>query len=187
MDESVKLLLYFKENIEYENQKFFFQYTWKKHLVELKKAIAYALLFLILGFLPLKMIDLGSVTIIFKYGSFLFLGYIILLVYQYFNAKIRTFNLIEELIENLRREDEISFITLYQNSITIKNPFTTINCLWDKTSYKTVDQYLILSMLNNKINFIFTEPEFKENEYKILLDFLQQHSKKKSSMGSFVQ
>jgi len=103
-----------------------------------------------------------------------------LATYQYFNAKVKTFNLTEELIENLRREDEVSFITLYQNSISIKNPFTTINCVWSKTSYKIIDHYLILSMLNNKINFVFTEPEFKENEFTILLDFLQRHSKKEN-------
>lgn len=33
-------------------------------------------------------------------------------------------------------------------------------------------------MVNKNINFIFTEPEFKKNEYKILLDFLQQYSRK---------
>ncbi|WP_431610561.1 hypothetical protein [Chryseobacterium sp. 'Rf worker isolate 10'] len=180
MDESVKLQLYFKENIEWENQKFFFRYTWKKHLTELKKAIIYTVVCLVLGFLPLKAIALGPVSIIFKYGSFLFIGYIILLIYQYFNAKIKTFSLIEELIENLRREDEVSFITLYQNSITIKNPFTTINCVWSKVTYKIVDQYLILSMLNDKINFVFTESEFKGQDYTILLDFLQQYSKKEN-------
>ncbi|MDR4951513.1 hypothetical protein REB14_04855 [Chryseobacterium sp. ES2] len=179
MEEPIKLQLYFNENIEWENQRFFFQYTWKKHFVELKKAILYAVLFLALGFLPLKSLNLGPVSVIFKYGSFLFVGYIFLLLYQYFSTKNKTFNLIEEQIENLRRKhEEISFITLHKDSITVKNPFNTINCVWDKTHYKMVDQYLILNMVNNKVNFIFTEPEFKENEYKILLDFLQQHSTK---------
>jgi len=76
MDEPIKLQLYFNENTEWENQKFFFRYTWKKHLAELKKAIIYTVLFLTLGFVPLKAIDLGPVSIIFKYGSFLFIGYI---------------------------------------------------------------------------------------------------------------
>lgn len=179
MDDSIKLQLYFNENIERENQKFFFQYTWKKHLIELKKAIIYAALFMALGFLPLKSLNLGSVSVIFKYGSILFVGYIFLLLYQYFSAKNKTFNLIEEQIGNLRRKhEEISFITLHKDSITVKNPFNTINCVWDKTHYKMVNQYLILNMVNKNINFIFTEPEFKKDEYKILLDFLQQYSKK---------
>ncbi|WP_330743840.1 hypothetical protein [Chryseobacterium sp. CP-77] len=179
MDDSIKLQLYFNEKIERENQKFFFQYTWKKHFVELKKAIIYAVLFMALGFLPIKSLNLGPVSIIFKYGSFLFIGYIFLLLYQYFNTKNKTFKLIEEQIDDLRKKhDEISFITLHQDSITVKNPFNTINCVWDKTHYKIVDQYLILNMVNKNINFIFTEAEFKENEYKILLDFLQQHSTK---------
>lgn len=179
MEEPIKLQLYFKENVERENQKFFFQYTWKKHFVELKKAILYAVLFLALGFLPLKSLNLGPVSVILKYGSFLFIGYIFLLLYQYFSTRNKTFNLIEEQIENLRRKhEEISFITLHKDSITVKNPFNTINCVWDKTHYKMVDQYLILNMVNKNINFIFTEPEFKENEYKILLDYLQEYSKK---------
>ncbi|MBP1167022.1 hypothetical protein JOE44_003906 [Chryseobacterium sp. PvR013] len=179
MEEAVKLPLYFNEDTERENQKFFFRYIWKKQFVELKKAVIYALLFLALGFLPLKSLNLGPVSIIFKYGSFLFIGYIFLLLYQYFTTKNKTFNLIEEQIENLRRkDDEISFVTLNKESITVKNPFHTINCVWNKTHYKIIDQYLILNMVNNKINFIFTEPEFKENEYKILLDFLHQYSKK---------
>ncbi|MDQ1855844.1 hypothetical protein [Chryseobacterium sp. WLY505] len=177
MEEPIRLQLYFNENIERENQKFFFQYTWKKHFVELKKAIIYAVVFLALGFLPIKSLNLGPVAIIFKYGSFLFVGYIFLLLYQYFNTKNKTFKLIEEQIDDLRRKhDEISFITLHQDSITVKNPFNTINCVWNKTQYKMVDQYLILNMVNN--NFIFTESEFKENEYKILLDSLQHYSKK---------
>lgn len=179
MDESIKLHLYFNENIERENQKFFFQYTWKKQFVELKKAIIYSVLFLTLGFLPLKSLNLGPVSIIFKLGSFLFVGYIFLLLYQYFSIKNKTFNLIEGQIDDLRRKkDEVSFISLHKDSIIVKNPFFTINCVWDKTHYKMVDQYLILNMVNKNINFIFTKPEFKENEYKILLNFLQQYSKK---------
>jgi hypothetical protein len=180
MDESIKLHLYFNENIERENQKFFFQYTWKKHFIELKKAIIYTVLFLVLGFLPVRPLNLGPVSVIFKYGSFLFAGYIFFLLYQYFSARNKTFNLIEEQIDELRRkQNEVSFITLHKDSITVKNPFNTINCVWDKTHYKMVDQYLILNMINKNMNFIFTKSEFKENEYKILLDFLQQYSKKK--------
>ncbi|RXM40604.1 hypothetical protein BOQ62_05305 [Chryseobacterium sp. CH21] len=179
MDEFIKLQLYFNENIERENQKFFFQYTWKKHFVELKKAVIYAVIFLALGFFPLKFLNLGPVSVIFKYGSFLFIGYIFFLLYQYFSTKNKTFNLIDEQIENLRsKHHESSFITLHKDCITVKNPFNTINCIWDKTHYKMVDQYLILNMVNNKINFVFTEAEFKENEYKILIDFLQRYSTK---------
>ncbi len=179
MDESIKLQLYFNEKTERENQKFFFRYTWKKHFAELKKAIIYAVLFLALGFLPLKTIDLGPVSIIFKYGGILFSGYVFLILYHYFKSRNKTFKLVEEQIDDLTgKKDEISFITLYQNSITIKSPFTTINCVWEKTTYKIVDQYLILNIFNNKISFILTEPEFKENGYDILLNFLQQYSKK---------
>lgn len=179
MDESLKLQISFNEDTENKNQKFFFQYLWKKHFAELKKVIIYAILFLALGFLPLEFLNLGPVANIFKYGGVLFSGYIFLILYYYFRSKNKTFKLVEEQIDDLRKmKDKISFITLHQDSITFKNPLITINCIWDKTTYKIIDRYLIVNILNNKISFILTESEFKENEYNILLDFLQEYSKK---------
>ncbi|MBB6331948.1 hypothetical protein HNP24_002898 [Chryseobacterium sediminis] len=179
MDESIKLQINFNEDIERKNQKFFFQYLWKKKFTELKKTIIYAILFLALGFFPPEALNLGPVANIFKYGGVFFSGYIFLILYHYFRSKNKTFKLIEEQIDDLRRKkDEISFITLHQDSITFKNPLITINCIWDKTTYKIIDQCLIVNILNNKISWIFTGAEFKENEYNIFLDFLQQHSKK---------
>ncbi|MCJ7933492.1 MAG: hypothetical protein MUW56_07605 [Chryseobacterium sp.] len=179
MDESIRLQLYFNEKTEWENQTFFFRYTWQKHLAETKKAALYTVLFLIVGFVPLKAIDLGPVSVIFRYGAFIFVGYTSLLLYQYFGSKKKTYNLTKKHIDDFKKKkDEISDIALHPDSITVKTPFTTIECIWEKTNYKLVDKYLILTMLDKRIKFIFTKPEFKENEYKTLLDFIQQYSHK---------
>ncbi|MBV8328140.1 hypothetical protein [Chryseobacterium sp.] len=156
-----------------------FRYIWQKHIAEIKKAALYTVLFLILGFVPLKAIDLGPVSIIFKYGTFVFVGYISLLIYQYFTSKKNAYSLIKKQSDDFKNmKDQSNDILLHPNHITVKFPLTTIECSWEKTNYKIIDQYLIVTMLDNRIRLIFTNAQCKENEYKTLLNFVQQYSHK---------
>ncbi|MDN3691132.1 hypothetical protein QWZ06_02060 [Chryseobacterium tructae] len=180
MNESIKLEISFNENVEREHQKFFFRYTWRKGFTELKKAIIYAIIFLFLGFFSQsKFINNNPASTIFRYAGFIFLGYIFLLLYQYFTRKKKFHELIEEQINDLKRKDEkASFVILNQDDITMENSLSTIRSIWSKTSYKLINQYLIVSILNNSLHFVFTETDFKENDYKTFMDFLEQYSKK---------
>ncbi|MBP2617017.1 hypothetical protein [Chryseobacterium jejuense] len=178
MDESIKLKVPFNENREREHQKFFFHHTWKKGFTELKKAIFYAILFLSLGFSSLNFIQNNPASTVFRYAGVIFLGYIFLLLYQYFTKKKKFYQSIEEQINDFKRKNEnTSFIILDKENITMENSLSTIGTVWSKTSYKFVDKYLILSILNNNLNFIFTETDFKGSDYKTFTSFLEQYSK----------
>lgn len=181
MNEFMKIELSFNEALERKGQQFFFQYVWKKSLPGLKKTIILGALFLGIGFLPLEGFDENPIPHIFKYIGFLCFGFLFLLLIQYFKSKKRAYKLIEEQIHDFKQKDrEPNFIILDKNNITIENPFNTIRSIWDKTSYLFVDQYLIVNMLNNRLCFIFTEAEFKENDYQTLKDYLQQYSRKEN-------
>ncbi|MDQ0067978.1 hypothetical protein [Chryseobacterium lathyri] len=178
MPEFTKLTLLFDENTERDNQQFFFKYIQKKTFSELKKSVIYAVIFLCLGFFPLEGLQKSPIPYIFKYLGFIYIGYIYYLVYQYFASKKKTYKSIEDTIKELKKKDENLYsITLDENNISIENPFNTINSVWEKTSYKFIDKYLILSTLNGYLSFIFTSFEFKNNDYQILLDYLQKNSK----------
>ncbi|WP_250255493.1 hypothetical protein [Chryseobacterium sp. Marseille-Q3244] len=177
MNESIKLEVPFNETAEREHQQFFFRYTWKNGFTELKKAILYAIVFLCLGFSPSKLITSTPASAVFRYGGFIFLAYIFLLLYQFFTRKKKFHASIEEQINDFKQKDEkFSFIILNKDHITLENSLNTIGSIWSRTSYKFVDKYLILSILTNA-NFIFTENDFKENDYKVLKSFLEQYSK----------
>lgn len=179
MNESIKLELPFNENREREHQKFFFQYSWKTGFTELKKAIFYALLFLSLGFSRLNFIQNNPASAVFKYAGVVFIGYIFLLLYQYFARKKKFHESLEAQINDFKQKDEkTSFIILNKDNITIENSLSTIGSIWSKTSYKLIDKYLILSMINSNINFVFSESDFKESDYKTFTSFLEQYSKK---------
>ncbi|BAP33526.1 uncharacterized protein CHSO_4489 [Chryseobacterium sp. StRB126] len=178
MNESIKLEVPFDENREREHQKFFFHYTWKQGFTELKKAIFYAILFLSLGFSSLNFIQNNPASTIFRYAGVIFLGYIFLLLYQYFTRKKKFYESMEEQINDFKQKNEnASFIILDKDNITIENSLSTIGSVWSKTSYKFVDQYLILSIINSNLNFVFSESDFKERDYKTFTSFLEQYSK----------
>ncbi|AZA80890.1 hypothetical protein C1637_11225 [Chryseobacterium lactis] len=178
MDETIKLEVLFDENLERENQKFFFHYVWKKHFTQLKKSLFFGLLILIIGFIPLKGFDESPIPYIFRYIGFLYLGYVYLLINQYIKSKKQNDQLIENLISDFKQKSEIhNLIFLNKEDITVQTPFSTIGSIWDRTNYRIVEKYLILEISNN-LNFIFTKAEFKESNYETLLDFLQQYSKK---------
>ncbi|WP_347219645.1 hypothetical protein [Chryseobacterium sp.] len=178
MNESIRLEVPFNENAERGHQQFFFRYKWKKGFTELKKAIIYAIIFLFLGFFSQsKFINSNPASTVFRYAGFIFLGYIFLLLYQYFTRKKKFNELTETLISDLKRKGEkSSFVILTQENITVENSLSIIGAVWSKTGYKFVDKYLILSFLNNSLHFVFTETDFKENDYKTLTGFLEQYS-----------
>lgn len=178
MNENTIIKFLFNENIERENQKFFFKYVWRKNFTELKKAIIYAVIFLTIGFIPLKGFDQNAIPYIFKYIGFLYIGYIFLLTYQYVLSKKKTDKIIEENIKDFKNSnDQTVRIVLNETSLEIKSNFNTFGSIWEKTSYKFVDDYLIVQMLKGGLNFIFTKPEFNNSDYDILLNYLQNHSK----------
>lgn len=180
MNEKTIIEFLFNENIERENQKFFFKYMWKRNFTELKKSIIYAVIFLTVGFLPLKGFDKNAVPYIFKYIGFLYVGYIFLLIYQYIYFKKKTEKIIEETINDFKNSnDQTIRIILKENFFEIKNAFNVFGSVWRKTSYIMIDDYLIVHMLEDRLSFIFKKREFNDSDYDILLKYLKKCSKKK--------
>src|SRR5690606_19462288 len=111
MNENITIEVPFNEKIERENQNFFFKHTWKKVFRELKKAVIYVIIFLTIGFFPLKDFDQSAIPYIFKYVGFLFIGYIFLLLYQYWVSKKTNYKLIEKYIEDFKvNNNKITYI-----------------------------------------------------------------------------
>jgi arginine exporter protein ArgO len=180
MNEFIKLEIPFNENKGRENQQFFFRYKWKKGFTELKKAVIYALIFLLLGFFSQsKLINNSPASVIFRYTGFIFLAYIFLLLYQFFTSKKKFYKSLEEQISDFKQKTDkaSSFIILNKDNITIENSFNTIGSVWSKTNYTFADKYLILGILNSNFNFVFTKTDFKEDDYKTFTNFLEQYSR----------
>ncbi|KMQ70086.1 hypothetical protein [Chryseobacterium koreense] len=180
MNEKTIIEFLFNENTERASQKFLFKYIWKKNFTELKKSIIYAVIFLTVGFLPLKGFDKNAVPYIFKYIGFLYIGYIFLLIYLYKYSKKKTDKIIEETIKDFKNSnDQTVRIILKENSFEITNVFNVFGSIWEKTSYKFVGDYLIVQMLEDRLSFIFTKREFNNSDYDILIKYLQKYSKQK--------
>lgn len=178
MTENITIEFPFNEKIEREHQHFFFKYVWKRNFTELKKAIIYVIIFLTIGFLPLKGFDGNAIPYIFKYIGFLCIGYIFLLVYQYLVSKKKTYKIIEENIKDFKdSHNQTVYIILNETSLEIKSTFNTFGSNWEKTNYKFVDNHLIIGMLRSSLNFVFTKPEFNNSDYDILLNYVQKYSK----------
>lgn len=165
----------FNEKLERENQNFYFKYVWKKNFRELKKAIIYAIIFLTIGFLPLQNFDKSAFPYIFKYFGFLFIGYIFLLIYQYFTFKKRFQIEVDKIIKKYKQKNESHFIILNSEYIEFKNPFTTIMSVWENTSYIILDDYILISPINN-LYYITHKSEITIDQFKIIIDYLQKYS-----------
>ncbi|KAB1228435.1 hypothetical protein [Chryseobacterium viscerum] len=180
MEKSIQFEIIFNENRERESQKFFFQYRWKKYFLPLKILGACALFFLLIGFLPIKIFDKSIIPYTFKFLGFLGIGYICLLSVLYFKSKKQTYQLIEKRIDELKQQNEKrSLIILNEESITIQKPTNITGSNWDKIRYKIVGDYLILNLLQNKINIIFTSSAFEGSDYYTFRDFVQKYSKQR--------
>lgn len=99
-------------------------------------------------------------------------------MYQYVHSKKKINKSIAEDIRDLQNSSQTSYIILNKDFIEIKNAFNSFGSVWEKTSYKLVDTYLIVNFLKGSLNFIFTRTEFNNMDYDFLIDHLKQHSKK---------
>lgn len=70
MDENTVIELNFNTKTEQQNKKFLFRYSWKKSFIEVRKAFIYAIIFIGLGFFPLKGLNQYLIISIFKYIGF---------------------------------------------------------------------------------------------------------------------
>lgn len=175
---SENIVIEFNEETEKRNQKFFFKYIWKKKFHELKRAVIYAIIFLTIGFLPLKGFDENLLPYIFRYLGFLYIGYIFLTVYQYIYSKKKNNLYIEEIVADFKKSENKSLkITLDSDSLKIENAFNIFGSVWEKTTYKFADDYLIVGILKNGLNFIFTKSEFKSSDFDNFLNYLHKYSK----------
>ena len=181
MNNSVQLEVTFNENRERESQKFFFQYAWRKHFLRLKIVSVCAVLFLLISFLPINQFKESIISYLFKFFGFLCIGYVCLVGIRYFASKRQTDHLIEKRINDLKQlQEKTSFVILNEESITIKKPTNMVGSHWNKTSYKMIGKYIILNLLQNKINLIFTASGFEGSDYNTFKDFVQKYSQQQA-------
>ena len=174
MHEIITLQLDYNENIERENQTFFFKLGWKKYFKDWKKLVIFTLVLLFLGFYPIKNFDTNLIYYVFRFGAIYLLIYWILIVLSYIKAK-KAFQIkLNQMITELSKGDQNLFsIILDDISIRIKNPFNDFSSVWDKTNYQLVENRIIITFLNTTVNFVLNKSEFRNTDFEILKNHLQ--------------
>lgn len=181
MNEIITLVLNYNESIERNNQTFFFKLGWKKHFQEWKKIVILTIIFVFLGFYPIKNFDTNLIFYVFRFGAIYFLIYWILIALSYIKAK-RAFQIkLNQMITELRKADQNLFsIVLDDISIRIKNPFNDLSSVWDKTDYQLVENKIVITFLNTSLNFVLDKSEFINSDFEVLKKYLRQNSKEKN-------
>ncbi|ALR31464.1 hypothetical protein ATE47_13470 [Chryseobacterium sp. IHB B 17019] len=175
MNENITIELSFNEKFERENQNFYFKYVWSKSFKGWIRIIIFTLVFLLLGFYPIKNFETSLLFYLFRYGGIFLCGYCFILIYQYFISKRKFKKEADKIITEYKNKNESSFIILDQKSIEFKNPFTTVNTIWEKISYIKLNDYIFVNAISN-LYFIINKSELKDGEFEILLNYLQKYS-----------
>jgi hypothetical protein len=173
MEENIKLELLFDEKIERRNQKFYFKFLWRKKFIELRKIFILAIFLLFLGFYPIKNLDQNLLYYIAKYGGVFLMGYVLLFVYSYFKSKKKTCSKIEKLIDEFKNTENNNYIQLTDKKLEVRNQFYSVDSIWNKTNYKIVNSFLLLSFFEINLNYVFTKEEFKNAEYETFFNFFR--------------
>ncbi|MBL1219319.1 hypothetical protein JET18_00595 [Chryseobacterium sp. L7] len=179
MNEIIKIEIPFNETFERQNQNFYFKYVWGKALKNWWKIVLFTLVFLFLGFYPIENFDKNLIHYIFKYGGVFFCGYCFILFNHYFVSRKKFKKETEEIIAELKAKNETSFIILNDHSIEFKNVFNTICSVWEKVFYVRSNDTVIINPINN-LSFIIQKSEFKNDEFEIILNYLQKYSKQQN-------
>ncbi|KFF10776.1 hypothetical protein IW15_18950 [Chryseobacterium soli] len=176
MSQNIIIEFAFNEKRERENQKFYFNYVWGKILKNWIKITACSAVFLFLGFYPIENFDTSFFYYFFKYGGICLTGYSLVMINQYFASKKHFKKEIDILIEKFRIKNEPHFIILNDQSIEFKNPFTTINTVWENTSYVISGDYILIIPINS-LNYIIHKSEVSVFEFETIIEYLHKHSK----------
>lgn len=178
MSETITIKIPFNERIERENQNFYFKYVWSKAFNGWKRIIISTLVFLFLGFYPIKNFETNLIFYIFKYGGIFLCGYCFILIYQYFNSKKKYKQQVEELINEFKAKNEYSFIILNGQNIEFKNSFNTVSSIWGKVTYIKINDFIFINVISN-FHFIINKSEFKNDDFETILNYLQKYSKQR--------
>ncbi|MGK6343951.1 hypothetical protein ACMGDK_17155 [Chryseobacterium sp. DT-3] len=179
MNETIKIEIPFNEIFERQNQDFYFKYVWGRTLNNWWKIVLFTAVFLFLGFYPIENFDKNLIYYICKYGGIFLSGYCFILVYQYFTSKKKFKKEVDLIMDNLKAKNEPSFITLANYSIEFKNVFYTISSVWEKVSYVKSHDTIIINVIST-LSFIIQKSEFKNNEFDIILNYLEKYSKQQN-------
>lgn len=176
MNRDTIIELTFNEKLERENQNFYFKYIWSKILKTWIKITVCAIIFLFLGFYPIKYFDRSFFYYFFKYGGIFLAGYSLILVNHYFSSKKKFKIEVNKLIGKFKTKNEPHFTIINDQYIEFKNPLITIKSTWENTSYVISGDYILISPVNN-LNYIIHKSEVSNNEFQIIKEHIQKYSK----------
>ena len=177
MGETKTIELIFNEEIERDNQTFFFKLGWKKYFKDWKTLLIVTLVIVFLGFFPIKNFDTNLIYYLFRFGAIYLLIYWIIMLRSYMKAK-KAFQIkLNQMMTELSNADKNLFcIILNDNLIEIKNPFNNFSSVWDRTNFKLIENRIIITFLNTTVNFVLDKSEFKNTDFEILKNFLHTKS-----------
>ncbi|WP_449389182.1 hypothetical protein [Chryseobacterium lineare] len=176
MKENITIEITFNEEIERENQNFYFKYVWSKTFKEWKKIIVITFVFLFLGFYPIKNFDTNLLFYLFRYGGIFLFGLLLTVIYQYFISKKKFKKQVEDLISEFKTIDKPSYVSMNEEKIEFKNPVNTFSSIWEKVSFVKIDNFILINVINN-LHFIINKSEFTNDEFGTILDYLEKYAK----------
>lgn len=179
MNETIKIEIPFNETFERQNQNFYFKYVWGKTLKNWWKIVLFTAVFLFLGFYPIENFDKSLIYYICKYVGIFFCGYCFILINHYFVSRKKFKKDVDQIIADFKAKNEPSFITLDNYNIEFKNVFYTISSVWEKVSYVRSNDTIIINTINT-LSFIIQKSEFKNNEFDVILNYLEKYSKQQN-------
>lgn len=179
MNGAVTIEIPFNETLERQNQNFYFKHVWGKTIKNWWKIALFTVVFLFLGFYPIENFDKSLIYYLFKYGAIFLCGYCFILVNHYIVSKKKFGKEVNQIIADFKAKNEPSFIILNDSSIEFKNVFYTISSIWEKVSYIKSNDTLIINPIN-ALSFIIQKAEFKNDEFDIILNYLEKYSKQQN-------
>lgn len=105
-------------------------------------------------------------------------GYCFISIYQYFNSKKKFKTDLEKIIQELHQKKGKCYIKLSSEEVEFSNPLYTIKCIWNKTSYSLVDDYVIIHTISN-LNYVLNKDELGNNDFETVISYLERFSKSK--------
>ncbi|AZA78163.1 hypothetical protein EG347_11875 [Chryseobacterium sp. G0186] len=175
MENSLKVVTNFNENIIRKQLWKHFYYLWKKKLPGLLKNFFYILLFL---FIFDSILSNKERVDFLKFSLILFGAYCIMYLIIFYYNKANFSIKVNKHIDEVKNYDPVTELYFDDNSFYIKNEQYDLRSIWKKTSYEVSDR-IIMIHIDMGTTFTFLISEEETNQFSDILEFLKNRSQLK--------
>ncbi|WP_042721658.1 hypothetical protein [Flavobacterium sp. B17] len=178
MENSLKVVINFNEEITTKQLEKYFYYSWKKKLPSLLRNFVFAIIFLFI----IDGIFKGDRSRIdfFKFLGYFLVSCCILYAIIFYFSKANYISKINVHIDELKKFDPTLELFFNEHSFYIKCEQYDIRSVWEKVTYNISSGTLLIFIdLGTPFTFLLNEEETKQ--YQDVLDFLKIKSKLKNN------